>query len=186
MAGERQKPRFSYGLEWGALLTVYHWDAATYNAEEGFLVTDDDSDYDFHANGTIAWRIGVDFSHLAVSLLAGWQGYGRGHRGYPFMLRGEYHFRGTQGDGTFVRLESGFAIPEKRNEKTAWSMGMGFGRHVTLTQGLALDLAVSVQPCLIHPAEVYDDYDKTYITHDRIRNAREIWLPMKLTVGLDF
>lgn len=186
-SGNGQKARFGYGVEWGSLLTIYNWSSNTYTSEEGYLVDETGGLFNYHANGFIAARAGVDFRKLNLSVLAGWQGFGRDQRGIPVWLRGNFHFDGTSEDGHFLRLECGLAIPEnKDNTKPTWFSGLGFGRRTMITDKMSLDITLSVQSASLWTGRVYDDYTKEYITGDRVRNARSQISSVELSVGLNF
>ncbi len=179
--------RITWGLEWGIAGTVFSHHDYQYTTLEGHHIDQHFNDAQFHVQGLMTARIGLQTSRrLNVSLVSGWQGLQYEIRCIPVSLRVTYAMGADPEDaGISTFLEGGIGIKENLKGKEGYFAKTGLSYRIPLGYGTRLCMNAAAQGSFCQPA-IYDPYDTIYVDESHLEYSYRFSLAPVVSISLEF
>ena len=179
--------RITWGLEWGVAGTVFSHHDYQYTTLEGHHIDQHFNDTQFHVQGLMTARIGLQTSpRMNVSLGGGWQGLQYGIRCIPVSLRMTYVWSADpEGAGVATFLEGGIGIKENLKGKEGYFAKAGLSYRIPLGYGVRLCMNAAAQGSFCQPA-IYDPYDLIYVDENHLEYSYRFSLAPVMSISLEF
>ena len=183
---EGRDVRFFYGLEWGysaVVLISYHYNYT--DPEDGYRVDVKGIDPNYHSNGMLYLRTGLEFArHLSASLNLGWQGIKQDTRIIPVFLRECYHFNENRDRGALIYLSQGIGLHKDKQYLSCLGQ-FGGGYRIALSHKNSMDLLLGLQLCTDAP-KVPSGENGSYIPNEFIRSSKACYGAINLGISISF
>ena len=181
------RARFIYGLDWGYSNIVSQWHHANYISSDGFRVNQINTDFNYAPNGYCRGYAGINFpDKWALAVYGGFNGISKGRTASSFSARLSFAPSGWREDGLKFFAEDGIALTETFKDKIDRLWAAGGGYRLQLSEGVGLDLSVSVQVAYDHPLRVYDKYSGELLRNENIRKSEAVYTALNIGLALSF
>lgn len=182
-AGDRTKAegRWTYGTEWGYILTFYSGYHYNFFSPDGWRVNEKDIGFSYHSNAEIYIHTGYNLSDKwNLSAYLGYTALQDKDHCVPLSLRATRYFRGNEkGDRWLTYLDLGSGISIKKHPQEIFTGKLGTGYRFSLSERTKIDVLASLRMTYGHSNI---EFENTQISFDRI-NRNNIY-GCALSVGL--
>lgn len=184
-AGNREMPRFTYGVEWSYIAFIHHGLHNNFYAPDGYRVDENSSDIRSGLNAEASIHAGYNISdRWNLSVFLGYMGISGMHNAIPVSIRGTHYFRkNTNGDRwfAFTDLGSGVCLTSRPQEILTAKIGAGY--RIPLSRRVKLDLKADARIIYTHPEVIY--YNDT-IHWDSVNRNNAYLSGISVGIGLTF
>lgn len=180
--------RLRGGVEWGYTQGIWHWYHYNYLTDAMARVNSEDGRFVVSSNGHIYAYIGYQIGRRwQLDLISGWAGIWQDRRVVPIDLRATRYFSGLNNNG----FKAFFEVGELISHNVAGSdfpsniMKLGGGFRIMLTSRSAVDLSLSLQRCIDHPADIHDPAYNYDVAPDHLRRSDTSYTGINFSISIN-
>lgn len=181
----KQVSRFTYGAEWGYILTFYNGYHYNFFSPDGWRVNEKDAGACFYSNAEIYAHAGFNLSNdWNISAYLGYTAIQDKDHCIPVSLRATRYFRENgKGDRWLAYIDVGSGVSIKKHPQELFTGKLGTGYRLSLSEKTKLDVLASLRMTYAHSNI---EFENTQISFDRINRNNVYGCALSVGLSLTF